>query len=124
MTGSTANISEGLDNLIRANEPFWGAEAEVIRTYWDSPIRNHETDEKWLIHQIYKEYWDGILPPLEWFQAQLPHASVHGGRARLLEVATILHEETEHFALLADLYLVLAGVDYALSPDELKARGA
>ncbi len=66
------HISAGLTGLIEANEPYWGAEAEVIRTYWDSPIRNQETDRKWLIHQIYKEYWDGILPPLESLTAQLP----------------------------------------------------
>ena len=124
MSGKVASISEGLATLIQANEPFWGGEAEIVRTYWDSPVRNRQTDEKWLIHQIYKEYWDGILPPLQSFQALLPHASVHDGRSRLLEAAEILYEETRHFALLADLYPVLTGVDYALSPDELKARGS
>ncbi len=118
------HISAGLTGLIEANEPYWGAEAEVIHTYWDSPIRNQETDRKWLIHQIYKEYWDGILPPLESLTAQLPHASVHDGRAKLLNVAEVLFEEVQHFSLFAGLYLVLEGVDYALTPDELKAQGA
>jgi hypothetical protein len=118
------SFSEGLANLIQANEPFWGGEAEIIRSYWDAPIRNHETDAKWLIHQIYKEYWDGILPPLQSFQALLPHASVQNGRSRLLNAAEILYEETRHFALFADLHPVLLGVDYELSPEELKARGS
>ena len=117
-------ISAGLAGLIEANEPYWGGEAEVIRSYWDSPIRNQETDRKWLIHQIYKEYWDGILPPLESLTAQLPHADVRDGRAKLLNVAEILFEEAQHFSLFADLYLVLEGVDYSLAPDELRNQGA
>jgi hypothetical protein len=124
MSGRTANIGEGLASLIQANEPYWGGEAEIIHSYWDSPVRTRETDEKWLIHQIYKEYWDGILPPLAALQEQLPHASVHAGRSKLLEVVEVLYEETRHFSLLANLYVVLTGVDYALTPDELKARGS
>ena len=124
VSSPAANVSEGLASLIQANEPYWGGEAEIIRSYWDSPIRTRETDEKWLIHQIYKEYWDGILPPLAALQEQLPHASVHAGRSKLLEVVEVLYEETRHFTLLANLYVVLTGVDYALSPDELKARGS
>ena len=50
------SVSEGFANLIQANESFWGGEAEIIRSYWDSPVRSRETDKKWLIHQIYKEY--------------------------------------------------------------------
>lgn len=117
-------ISAGLTGLIEANEPYWGGEAEVIRTYWNSPIRNQATDRKWLIHQIYKEYWDGILPPLASFTAQLPHASVLDERSKLLNLAEVLFEEVQHFSLFAGLYLVLEGVDYALSPDELQAHGA
>ena len=49
------NPSRGLLKLIEANAPFWGAEAEVIRSYWNSPIRTIETDRKWLTHQVYKE---------------------------------------------------------------------
>jgi len=124
VSSKPASISEGLVHLIQANEPFWGGEAEIIRSYWDSPMRTTETDEKWLIHQIYKEYWDGILPPLAAFQEQLPHASVHSGRSKLLEVVEVLYEETQHFSMFANLYFVLAGADYALSPEELKARGA
>ena len=116
--------SEGLLRLIQTNEPFWGGEAEVIRSYWSSPVRTRQTDRKWLIHQIYKEYWDGILPPLEMFGRYLPHASGKRGRANLLKVAEVLHEEVEHFALFADLYRILEASDYALSPDELKVQGS
>ena len=116
--------SDGLLRLIEANEPYWGGEAEVIRTYWNSPVRTAATDRKWLLHQIYKEYWDGILPPLEIFRERLPGAGVKRGRQSLLAIAEVLYEEVEHFSLFADLYRELEGADYALSPEHLKALGA
>ena len=115
--------SDGLLHLIEANERYWGGEAEVIRSYWDSPTRNATTDRKWLIHQIYKEYWDGILPPLAMFSEHLPDASVKAGRDRLLTLVEVLHEEVEHFALFADLYRELDGSDYARSPEQLRSEG-
>ncbi len=122
---STNNFySDGLLRLIAANEPFWGAEAEVIRTYWNSPVRSAATDRKWLIHQIYKEYWDGILPPLAIFRERLPGAGIKSGRQSLLAIAEVLYEEVEHFSLFADLYQVLEGADYNLSPEELREQGA
>ena len=54
MSDIELQASAGLLALIEANAPFWGAEAEVIRSYWDAPIRNTETDRKWLTHQVYK----------------------------------------------------------------------
>ena len=123
MKNTMALYSDGLQRLIRANEPFWGGEAQVIRSYWTSPVRTPETDRKWLTHQIYKEYWDGILPPLEMLRQSLPEAGAKSGRDRLLTLAEVLHEEVEHFALFADLYRQLVGDDYALKPEELKEQG-
>lgn len=116
--------SDGLLRLIEANEPFWGGEAEVIRSYWNSPVRTAATDRKWLIHQIYKEYWDGILPPLAIFRERLPGAGIKSGRQSLLAIAEVLYEEVEHFSLFADLYQALEGADYNLSPEQLKEQGA
>jgi hypothetical protein len=124
MKTKSALYSGGLRRLIEANEPFWGGEAEVIRSYWQSPVRTPEADRKWLIHQIYKEYWDGILPPLELFRQSLPEASVKKGRDRLRTLAEVLYEEVEHFGLFADLYRKLAESDYALTPEELKEQGS
>lgn len=124
MSTDNALYSEGLERLIHANEPFWGGEAEVIRSYWSSPVRTPEADRKWLIHQIYKEYWDGILPPLEQFRQALPGASVKRGRDNLLTMAEVLHEEVEHFVLFAELYQALEGSDYALTPEQLREQGA
>jgi len=87
--------SDGLLRLIQANEPFWGGEAEVIRSYWTSPIRSQQTDRKWLVHQIYKEYWDGILPLLGMLKQQLAGASKKSGRQRFLTTAEVLYEEVQ-----------------------------
>jgi hypothetical protein len=119
-----AAYSAGLLRLIKANEPFWGGEAEVIRSYWQSSVRTPESDRKWLIHQIYKEYWDGVLPPLELFRIALSGISDKHGRERLRTLAEVLHEEVEHFALFADLHRTLTGSDYALTPGQLKVQGA
>jgi hypothetical protein len=116
--------SDGLLRLVAANEPYWGGEAEVIRSYWSAPLRTTGTDRKWLIHQIYKEYWGGILSQLASFRERLPGAGIRSGRQRLLAVAEVLYEEVEHFSLFADLYRELEGADYDLSPEELKTRGA
>ncbi len=33
--------SAALRDLISASAPLWAGEAEVVRTYWDSPVRSH-----------------------------------------------------------------------------------
>lgn len=124
MSAGTHLYSDGLLRLIQANEPYWGGEAEVIRSYWDSPLRTTATDRKWLTHQVYKEYWGGVLSQLGKFRECFPGAGIQSGRQRLLAVAEVLHEEVEHFCLFADLYQALEGVDYDLSPEDLKERGA
>lgn len=124
MTRTRLHTSPELLALIQANAPYWAAEAEVIASYWNSPVRTVETDRKWLLHQIYKEYWDGVLPPLATFQSLLPAASEQAGRDALLEISEVLHEEVEHFAMFANLYQTLEGSDYKLSPDQLKVEGS
>jgi hypothetical protein len=117
-------LSDGLARLIRANAPYWGGEAELIRSYWNSPTRNRSTDAKWLTHQMYKEYCDGVLPSLEAFHACLPQTGSHEGRVQLEGAAEVLFQETQHFTLFADLYRALDGVEFALSPEGLQAHGS
>lgn len=124
MAGKELKPSTGLLQLIEKNAPYWSAEAEVIRSYWDSPVRNQNTDKKWLIHQIYKEYCNGVLPYLDLFNKHLPLANIHAQRLKLLDLSHILHEEVEHFTMFADLYMVLDATDYQLTPEELNAAGA
>jgi hypothetical protein len=124
MTRKELNPSAGLLKLIEANAPFWSAEAEVIRSYWNSAVRTVETDKKWLTHQIYKEYWNGVQPYLSMFNRQLPLASSSQQRSKLEELSEIVYEEVEHFVMFADLYQLIDGADYELSPEELKSAGA
>jgi hypothetical protein len=123
MPAKELNLSKGLLRLIDKNAPFWSAEAEVIRSYWDSPVRTPQTDNKWLTHQVYKEYWDGVQPYLSLFNQQLPLANSNEQRQKLMALSEIVHEEVEHFVMFADLFKVLEGMDYALSPEELKTAG-
>ena len=124
MPAQELKLSKGLLRLIDKNAPFWSAEAEVIRSYWDSPVRSLQTDKKWLTHQVYKEYWDGVQPYLTLFNQQLPLANSNEQRQKLMALSEIVHEEVEHFVMFADLFKLLEGKDYALSPEALKADGA
>jgi hypothetical protein len=119
-----APLSQGIAYLIDANKPYWGGEAEVISSYWDSPARSQATDKKWLVHQMYKEYWDGIMPSLQQFNACLPSARSLDGYSSLTGAAEVLSQETEHFTLFANLYLALEDVEVGLLPEELKASGS
>jgi hypothetical protein len=44
------------ERLISVSAPFWAGEAEVVRTYWDSPVRNVHADMDWLRRQCIKEF--------------------------------------------------------------------
>jgi len=125
MTGEKRfSVSDPLKQLIALNAPYWAAEAEVIRTYWHSPLRTDDTDRKWLTHQMYKEYWDGIYPPLEIFSKALPQVENTVSRQDLLKMSMMLHEEVEHYCLFANLYDKLIGsTGPKLTPDDLKRLG-
>ncbi len=43
--------------LVDASAPYWAGEAEVVRTYWTSPVRTASTDLLWLSRQCFKEFW-------------------------------------------------------------------
>lgn len=50
----------GVDALVAANAPYWAAEAELCRTYFESPARTLESDLHWLALQASKELVDGV----------------------------------------------------------------
>ena len=50
----------GADQLVAANAPFWAAEAELCRTYFESATRSLDTDLRWLALQASKELVDGV----------------------------------------------------------------
>lgn len=109
-------INENLRRLIDANAPLWAGEAEIVRTYWTSPIRTRETDKLWLARQCWKEYvgvpkFDG--PTLDVamctelvsdLQDMLPRLDITVNRHDLRELLDKVHAEITHYCLFADIY--------------------
>jgi len=52
-------LSPELQRLIDVSAPLWAGEAEVVRTYWTSPVRTLETDLLWIRRQCSKEFSRG-----------------------------------------------------------------
>ena len=112
-------ISSKLRTLLDAAAPLWAGEAEIVRSYFDSPRRTRETDMLWLRRQCRKEFWDSIhfiddedglvLGPLETLRAALPRLERGFGRHEALELAESLCDELRHYVLFADVYDLLRG---------------
>lgn len=49
-----------VDAVLAANAPYWAAEAELCRTYFESPARTLDSDLRWLVLQAGKELVDGV----------------------------------------------------------------
>jgi len=95
--------------LIEANAPFWGAEAEVVRSYFDAPDRGDRGDLAWLARQCHKELFDGVLPRLDAAREQILLLD-DGHSADVL--ATTLHEaweELDHYRAFAAIYDAVRG---------------
>lgn len=113
-----------LVELIEANAPYWAAEAEIIRAYWTWPGRNRETERKWVFHQMYKEFWDGIVHYTSQFKRVSMAPSDQEQRLELKKLASTLAEEVDHYALFADLLLKLDSSSAGLDPMVLKQQGS
>lgn len=107
-------FSSNLENLISLSQPLWAGEAEVMRTYWDSPIRTFQTDLLWLRRQASKEFnGSGIgeyknmgvfLGPLTRLQEAFPRIDSGVGRHEVLDVIEMIHDEFSHYVAFADVY--------------------
>jgi hypothetical protein len=90
----------GLVEIVDANAPYWAAEAEVCRTYFDSPERSAATDLDWLMRQAAKEIFDGVL-----VRAAEVHRLLDGGgpvpASALVRNTEELHEEAVHYQAFA-----------------------
>ncbi len=122
--------SDDLRRLIDANAPLWAGEAEVFRTYWDSPVRSHQTDMRWIAWQCRKEFWDSFgdddlglfLGPLEQLREAFPKIDITIGRHQVLEIMTSFYDEFVHYCALADIYDAVRNEDDPrLDPHRLKA---
>lgn len=117
-------ISQHLRKLIEINAPLWAGEAEIVRSYWTSPVRTRETDKLWLKRQAWKEYAGlgdsegktmGMVGDLEVKLNRLvPRLDIDLDRHDLEELLEKAFVEYRHYCLFADIY------DTLLDPKELK----
>ena len=109
--------SAALRDLISASATLWAGEAEVVRTYWDSPVRSHAADLLWMRRQCSKEF-NGVgigeyknlgvfLGPVTELKEVFPKIDGGAGgvdRHYALELIEMLHDEFQHYVLIADVY--------------------
>jgi hypothetical protein len=117
-------ISQNLRKLIDLNAPLWSGEAEIIRTYWTSPVRTRATDKLWLKRQCWKEYAGlgdsegttiGMVGDLEVkLKRMVPRIDVDLDRHELEELLEKVCVEYRHYCLFADIH------DTMLDPGESK----
>jgi hypothetical protein len=119
-------LSANLKQLIAANAPLWAGEAEIIRSYWTSPIRTRETDKLWLKRQCWKEYVGGTIRPgdalanamilrlADFLKDRAPGLDVSVERHEILEELDHVHAEYSHYVYFSDVY------DSILEPGEPK----
>jgi hypothetical protein len=125
------SLSSNLQRLIDISAPLWGGEAEVIRTYWDSPIRNLETDLLWLGRQCSKEFNGkglgehrdlGIfMGPLTEIMESFPNIDRGVSRQHILDLLETIQDEFTHYCLFADVYDQIRGEGIpTLDPHQLE----
>ena len=106
-------MNDHLRDLIEASAPLWAGEAEIARTYFDSPARSAETDRVWLKRQCFKEFYgSGYGEPehgmlVEWGReiiALRPELDSGLDRHEMLERVEAFYAEYHHYCLFADIY--------------------
>jgi hypothetical protein len=115
------SVSAKLRNLISASAPLWAGEAEVVRTYWDSPVRSHATDLLWMRRQCSKEFnGTGLgeyrnlgvfLGPVTEIKEAFGDIDSGVDRHHVLDLIETLHDEFEHYVLIADIYDAIRHTD-------------
>lgn len=127
-------LSERLTRLIDVSAPLWAGEAEVVRTYWDSPVRNHDSELLWLRRQCSKEFngtgigeyknmgvFMGPITELGEIFSRIDTGEGGVDRRYALELIEILHDEFDHYARFADIYDAIRGPDTPpMNPHELE----
>lgn len=109
-------VNADLTRLIDTAAPFWAGEAEVFRSYWESPERTRETDRQWLSRQCAKEVWGsglgstkGLLIGLaERIVEAFPKIDTEIDRHEVLDAAEGLWAEFAHYCAFADAHDALA----------------
>jgi hypothetical protein len=111
-------IGQNLQRLIAANAPLWAGEAEIVRTYWTSPVRSRANDKLWLKRQCWKEYAgtggsEGKTPGMAGdmivkLDRMLPQLDITIDRHDLKELLEVVYVEYTHYCLFADVYDTLS----------------
>ena len=124
-------ISKNLKRLIELNAPLWAGEAEIVRTYWTSPVRSLENDKLWLKRQCWKEYAGlgdstgpsmGMISDLgERLPKMVPQLDVTLDRHELKELLEKVYVEYTHYCLFSDVHdSLLAANEPKLNANDLR----
>jgi hypothetical protein len=123
-------IGKNLQRLIEVNAPLWAGEAEIVRTYWTSPVRTRETDKLWLKRQCWKEYAGpggsqgatvGMVSDLVVkLQDRVPLLDISVDRHDLRNLLEHVYVEYSHYCLFADVYdSLIEGVEPRMNGNAL-----
>ncbi|MGH8621296.1 MAG: hypothetical protein ACREUB_09085 [Burkholderiales bacterium] len=111
-------VNESLRRLVDLSATCWAGEAEVARTYFQSPRRSKKSDLTWLARQCYKEMWGSgvgdrkkglFLGPVEQLRKAYPRIDRGVDRHEVLEIIDGLRAEFYHYCLFADVHDYLSG---------------
>jgi len=97
-----------LRRLVDRTSRLWAGEAEVVRAYFDSPLRTRESDLRWIARQAHKEIWDGVAVQLRRLEGAL-HSREAAPERELADAAEVLRSELDHYRTFAGLHAALAG---------------
>jgi hypothetical protein len=99
-----------LRRLVDRTSRLWAGEAEVVRAYFDSPLRTRASDLRWIARQAYKEVWDGVAVQLRRLDgALLSRQPVP--EDELADAAEVLRAELAHYRVFSRLHAALAAKD-------------
>ena len=108
------NATEHIWRLVDVVAPWWAGEAEVARTYFNSPKRTVQTDMLWLSRQCFKEYWGSGVSQYDRrgvFLGQLkslieiaPQIDLTIDRKEIQDILEGLQAEFSHYVLFAEAY--------------------
>jgi len=98
-------IDARLEAMIDRCARLWAAEAEVFRTYWDSPMRTPDTDRLWLLRQMYKELHDGVRGVMMKIKASFESEACDYDEMRANVL--VMKDELAHYVGFASVYEAL-----------------
>jgi hypothetical protein len=115
------SASGNLKKLIDSVAPYFGGEAEVVRTYFASPGRSIDSDLKWLAGQCYKEFGSGGVSDYD-------RGGVFvGGMRKLLDKAFAIDTEIDRREILGVLEGITAEFSHYIAfadiYDEIRPAG-